>query len=182
MAKLATIALAALASLVASHAGAADGWLRDGSPLKKQPNTATSGGFAVMQFATNQPDRVMGDWEKPGASVTLSMATQTPRNSPLVTFVLFRGCRADAKGNCNVTADYETTSPSGKRYDQTRGAEIWVGRRPPPERALQLSASAYGLVFEDKDAAGTYLVRATITDHVSGATLHTEQKLTVVGK
>lgn len=180
--KAAATALAAFGLLAASHAFAADGWLRDGSPLKKQPNTATSGDFAVMQFATNEPERVMAAWEKPGAAVSLSMATETPRNRPLVTFILFRGCRGDANGNCNVTADYETIAPSGKRYGQTMSAEVWVGRRPPPGYALQLSASAYGLVFEDKDPLGAYVVRATVTDHVSGVTVHTEQKLTVVGK
>jgi len=179
--RAAATALAAFGLLAASHAFAADGWLRAGSPLKKQPNTATSGDFAVMQFATNEPERLMADWAKPGAGASLSMTTETPRNRPIVTFILFRGCRGDADGNCNVTVDYETIAPSGKRYDQTKGAEVWVGRRPPPGNALQLSASAYGMVFEDKDALGGYLVRATVTDHVSGVTVHTEQKLTVVG-
>ncbi len=182
MATAPTIALAAAVCLAAGHASAADGWLRDGSPLKKQPNTATAGDLAVMQFATNQPERVMADWEKPGAGVSLSMATETPRNQPLVTFVLFRGCRADARGNCNLTADYETIAPSGKRYDQTRAPRSGSAGVHRRGRALQLSASAYGLVFENKDAAGAYLVRAVITDHVSGAVVRTEQKLTVVGK
>jgi hypothetical protein len=99
-----------------------------------------------------------------------------------VTFITFKGCRADAAGNCNVTADFNTVDPLGKSYGKTRTSEVWVGHPRPPDGFLQLSASAYGLVFEDKDPLGPYRVRAAITDHVAGITLHTEQVLTAVAR
>ncbi len=175
--------IAAFAILALSvHANAQNGWLRDGSPLDKQPNTATSGDFAVMQIATTEPEKLMADWNEPTPGVSLVTTTQATRNQPIVTFIVFKGCRADAAGNCNVTVDYVTLGPDGKTYDNTKAAEVWVGHPPAPGLNLQLSASGYGLRIEDKDPLGTYRVSATITDHVAGATLHTEQSLTIVTK
>ena len=54
------------------------------------------------------------------------------------------------------------------------GADGFVGKN------LQLSSGGLGLAFEAKDPLGAYQVRATVTDHVSGLSLHTEQVLTAV--
>ena len=121
----------------------------------------------------------MSDWAKPTVGAYLENDSQTLRNKPIFTFVIFKGCSADTSGNCNVTADYETTDPSGKQYDHTRAADIWVGHPPAPNESFQLSVSGYGLRIEDKDPLGVYRVRATITDHVSGVVVRTEESLTV---
>ena len=108
----------------------------------------------------------------------VSSAATRARNRPIVTFLVFRGCKADPAGRCNVTADFETIAPGGKTYDLTKGAQIWVGYPPPPGYSLQLSADGYGLRFEDKDPLGAYRVRATVTDRIAKITLRTEQTLT----
>ena len=141
-------------------------------------NRARAGDFMAIQVATTDPDRLMADWQKPGAGIRLVTATTMMRNQPIVTFIVFGGCKPDAAGACNVTADFETIGPAGKTYDETRMAEVWVGHPAPPSQVLQLSVGALGLRIEDKDALGPYRVRATITDHVAGAVLHTEQVLT----
>jgi hypothetical protein len=132
-----------------------------------------------MLIATVDKDTLMSDWAKPTSGAYLTNDSQTVRNKPIFTFIIFKGCTADKSGNCNVTADYETTDPNGNLYDRTRAAKMWVGRPPPPNYDLELSVAGYGLRIEDKDPVGAYRVRATITDHVSGAVLHTEESLTV---
>ena len=172
-------ALAAAAGAIAAPSAGQNSWSRDAIPAGGQPNMARSGDFAVWQIATVQPDQLMADWLKPTPGVAIPMATMTPRNRPIVTFIVFTGCRADAAGNCNVTVDFDTTDPAGKPYDHTN-AEVWVGHPPPVGKNLQLSSGGLGLAFEAKDPLGAYQVRATVTDHVSGLSLHTEQVLTAV--
>jgi hypothetical protein len=174
----AAMLMALISGALPATAHSQDG-LRNAAAAEKQPNGATSGDFSVLQIATTDPDRLTADWLKPTAAVSLTTTTQTVRNQPIVTFIVFKGCRPDASGNCNVTVDYETLAPDGKRYDITKGAEVWVGHPPAPNLNLQLSVAGYGLKFEPKDPPGPYRVRASITDHVSSITLNTEQVLTV---
>ncbi len=120
----------------------------------------------------------MAAWNKPTAGVNVTTAHQIARNQPIVTFIVFEGCARDAAGACNVTADFETMDPSGKVYDLSRNVAIWVGHPPPPAGSLQLSEGALGLRIGDKDPLGAYRIRVTITDHVSGNVLHTEDSIT----
>ena len=140
-------------------------------------NVARAGDFSVMQIATTEPERLMSDWLKPSAGVNITTVSTVRRNQPVATFIVFSGCQADPSGACNVTVDFDTFTPSGKLYDRTRGAKVWVGRPAPPPRAVQLSEGGLGLRIENKDPLGTYTVRATVTDHVSGATLKTSQTI-----
>jgi hypothetical protein len=177
-------AVLALALLATSSAAAQNFWRENGVPIKHPPpNLASDDPFAVEQIATADPDQLMSNWAKPTPGVVIPAATTTtPRNKPLVTFIIFSGCKADSAGNCNVTADFLTTGPAGQVYDDTKAAEVWVGKPPPPGYNLQLSAGGLGIVFEEKDPLGAYVVRATITDHVSGKVLHTQQTLTVTAR
>jgi hypothetical protein len=161
---------------------AQDAALRDGPGSTNAFSQASSGDFSVLQIATTNVDKLYADWMKPTAGAYLTTDSQTVRNKPIVIFIIFKGCSSDKLGNCNVTADFETTGPNGNHYDQTRTAEIWVGHPPPPNFNFQLSAAGYGLRIEDKDPIGVYRVRATITDHVSGIVLHTEQSITVAAQ
>ncbi len=156
-----------------------DGWPHTEAEKKAQPNAASQGNFAVAQISTNDAQKLMADWETVTPVVQLVSSTRTVRNKPIVTFIVFKGCQADAAGNCNVTVDFDTFDPSGKDYDHTKAAKVWVGRLAAPNLSLQLSEAGYGLVFEDKDPVGAYRVVATVTDHQSGVSLRTEQVLTV---
>lgn len=143
---------------------------------------AASGSFAVRQVATTEPEQLMEDWNKPSPGVRIVETSKVKRNQPIVTFILFTGCKADQSGNCNVTVDFDVSDPAKKIYSQEKASEVWVGYPPPEYRQLQLSASGLGIRFEDKDPLGVYLVEATVTDQVAGITLHTQQQLTVVAE
>lgn len=143
-------------------------------------NVARAGTFGVLQIATTDPQRLFVEWAKPTPGVAVTTATRVRRNQPIVTFIIFQGCKPDASGNCKVTADFEVTAPNGRLYHKAKGAEVWVGRKAPPKGALQLSVGGLGLKVEDKDPLGPYRVRATVTDHVAAVVLRTEQTLTAV--
>jgi hypothetical protein len=172
------LAVAALLSLSPHDADAQQNlWLRDGAPAGAAPSRAAVGDFAVMQIATPDPDGLMAAWNKPTAGVNITTAHEIARNQPIVTFILFQGCARDSAGTCNVTADFETLDPTGKVYDLSRNVAIWVGHPPPPAGSLQLSEGALGLRIENKDPLGAYRIRVTITDHVSGNVLHTQDSV-----
>lgn len=176
-------ALAAMVFITATGpASAQDAWLRDGKVMRDQSNAAVSGNFGVMQIATNDPDRLVADWSKPTLGVSVRGTTQTLRNQPITTFLIFKGCRAGASGSCNVTADFDVFDPAGNLCGQSKSVKIWVEHAPALGSNLQLSSTGFGLSFDDNDPLGAYRVHATVTDHIADITTHTEQVLTVLAR
>jgi hypothetical protein len=174
--KVAVTAFAVLAAfLVAGPGGLAEAR----EAWSKAPNAASSGDFAILQIATTDPEGLITDWSQVTPGVSLKTSTQARRNQRIETFIVFKGCRADAAGNCNVTVDYAVFDPAGKPYAQLRG-DVWVGYPPAPDLQLQLSASSLALMIEDQDPLGPYRVQAKVVDHVAGVTLGAEQTLTAV--
>lgn len=183
MIRMGILALAMLDSPVATDvASAQDGWQSNGEAVMGQPNFAASDSFGIMQIATNDPDQLMTEWKKPTPGVSVKGSTQIPRHRQITTFLIFKGCHADASGNCNVTADFDVYDPIGKPCAQSRLNEVWVNQPAAPGSNLQLSSTGFGLSFNDDDLLGAYRVLATVTDHNAGVTLHTEQVLTVLAK
>lgn len=179
----ARMAFVALVLVAATTPGKAqDGWLRDGKPVSGQPDMAGSGNFGVIQIATDDPDRLVADWQTPTPGVSLKGTTQIRRGRPVTTFLVFKGCRADRSGKCNVTSDFDVFDPAGHLSGQVKSIKVWVGLPPAPGNNLQLSSSGFRIAFDDTDALGAHRVRATVTDHVAKITLHTEQVLTLVAK
>ena len=169
---------AALAGPAAGQTPAPSPALRAVETLDNGAYAASPTNFAVLQIATTDPDKLVRDWAQPAATAHLTTETEVTRNKPIVTFIVFKGCRADASGKCDVTAAYAVFDPAGQPYAQQTG-EVWKGA-PTPNLDLQLSHAALGLVIEDKDPLGPYRVQVKVTDHVSGETLSTEQILTAV--
>jgi len=154
----------------------------NGKPAEPSPDRAESGGFAVIQLASDNTDRFHAEWDKPGPGANVTTSSETLRNAPIFTFLVFTGCRADAAGNCDVTADFHVIGPNDKNaeeYSHAKDAPVWKGK-PPPTGTFLLSSAELGLEIEDKDPLGAYVVRAVVTDHVANITVETEQTLTAV--
>lgn len=178
---LPSLCLAALIGLAWNSAQAEETWLLNGRTAGPDSSRAVADGFAVMQIATPDPQGLMTAWNRPGDWVSITTTNQIARNKPIVTFIVFRGCKAGPTGACNVTAEFEVFDPAGKVYAKQQ-ADIWVGRPPPPAKAIELSEGGMGLVIEDKDPLGVYRVSATITDNVAGKTLRTESTIEATAK
>ncbi|WP_343892990.1 hypothetical protein [Sphingomonas oligophenolica] len=171
----------AAALLMAANAASAQ-LMQDGKPAAPSPRQAESGGFAVIQMASDNQDRFHAEWETSTPGANLTTTTETVRNAPIFTFLVFTGCKADAAGNCNVTADFHVIGPQDKgseEYSTAKDAPVWM-KKPPAKNILFLSDASLGLRIEDKDPLGAYIVRAVVTDHVANITLKTEQTLTAV--
>jgi len=171
----------ALAAALSSAAGPA---MADPSSDGRPPALSEDhrGDFSVLQIATTNPDKLMADWAQPTPGVNLAVESAMKRNQPIVTFLVFKGCKVDAAGACNVTAQIEAIAPDGKSYAPPQDMPVWVDKAPPPNLNLQMSEGGFGLRIENQDPLGAYVVKATITDHVANVTLHTQETLTANDK
>ena len=129
-------------------------------------------------MATTDAQGFLRDWNKPGPHADIHGATTVRRGQPIDTFIAFRGCRADAQGRCNVTASFELRDPNGKPVAYPP-LEVWANRPQPAPGLIYMSRQSLGMTFTADDPLGAYVVRAAVTDHVAGITLHTQQVLTV---
>jgi hypothetical protein len=144
----------------------------------KQPNAAALGDFAVAQAATDNAAHFVADWNAPTRGANLHVTHRIARNRPLATFITYRGCRTDPAGHCNVTATFELIEPSGK-IDPVPEMPVSVNESAPAPGMIYLSQASMGLTFNDADPLGVYTIRAAVTDHVAGVTLHTQQDITL---
>lgn len=134
-------------------------------------------GFGVLQTAAPDSAKFIAGW-KVGAGGE-SATTKTVANQPLFTFLIFRGCKADAKGNCDVVADFVITRPDGTINEENKGLVVWNKTAPTDAKRPYLGDGVLGYGVDDEGPFGDYRVVATTTDRVAGITLTTEQTLTI---
>lgn len=134
-------------------------------------------GFSVLQVAVPDSAKFIAGWKlgAGGASAT----TKTVANQPLFTFLIFKGCKADANGDCDVVADYVIHRPDGTTNEDNKGVVVWNKTAPTDPKKPYLSDGALGYGVDDEGPFGDYRVIATVTDRVAGITLTTEQTLTI---
>ena len=135
------------------------------------------GGFSVLQVAVTDSAKFIAGW-KLGAGGD-SATTRTVADKPLFTFLIFRGCKANAEGNCDVVADYVIHRPDGTTNEENKGFVVWNKGAPTDSKKPYLSDGALGYGVDDEGPFGDYRVIATVTDRVAGITLTTEQTLTI---
>ena len=143
-------------------------WRDDGKPVADTSWRKAWGKFGAMLHLTNKPDELFRAWEKPGASVPVSVTDVAKRGEPVVGVVFFSGCATNDAGNCDSEAAFQVFKPDGSPYDAEQKGEFWT-HKPPPEGQLQLGVGAIGIRIEPQDPAGTYSIRARLRDKVSGA-------------
>lgn len=141
---------------------------------------AKAGGFAIQQVATADAAGLVRDFANPGRASAASLIDEIGREQVVDSFIVFSGCRPDLVRRCNVTADFMLIGPQGQEYARHEGADIWVGKPAPGQDTLTLSTSSLGVYIEPEDPAGTYIVRAAVTDHNAGVTLTTEKPLRLI--
>lgn len=126
---------------------------------------AAGPGFEVQVIVTDKGDEFFTSWDRPtGRPFNLIPVKEAPRGKLLSTVILFKGCKADAAGNCNTVMDIVTYDPKGNIYGEMLGAELWQ-RKPAPDPGYnQLSRNYMGLVIEPKDLRGTYRVTVIARD------------------
>ena len=170
MAKLFSL-IAALAIFPSATAVVAQSsWLENGKSAHQDTSRASDGTFGAMLVLTDDWEGFTQRWERPSAGFEAPEVRSIQKGHPLMSAIIFTGCKPDSTGNCSVTADFRVTDPSGKNYADQRDVNIW-SLPPPPAPQLQLSAGGLGLSLDPPDPLGTYLVVVRITDRIANRTL-----------
>jgi hypothetical protein len=123
----------------------------------------------IQLIVTAEGRALFESWDSPnGKPFEIVPVTIAPRGKFLSAVVLFKGCKADASGTCNVELDIVAYDPAGKVYGEMKGAELWQHRPAPAAGYTQLGVSYMGLEIEPQDPAGTYRVDAKARDRNAG--------------
>lgn len=141
-----------------------------------RPQAAAKGQFAVVQFATLDPDGLQAQWARaaPGAKVRTTHEVRLGQS--FSNFINFKNCRPDPNGECQVTTNWRLVAPDGV-VTATAETRVSVSRPPPRQGAIGLSSESLDLVFNPPDPPGNYVVHASTTDHVAGVTLETRDPI-----
>ncbi|PCI52468.1 MAG: hypothetical protein COB36_15010 [Alphaproteobacteria bacterium] len=156
-------------------------WLdKDGKALPETPWQKSNGSLGVMQMLTTEPEEFLANWDKVTKGVHIELAEQVSKGTPIVSFLLFTGCKPDDKNNCRLGLAYKVVAPSGKLYHATDMMEAWVDKPAPPKQSLQLSVNYLGTIIEPKDELGEYIIYCMVYDLNAGTEILTKQTFLAV--
>jgi hypothetical protein len=140
-------------------------------------NIAQKQGFGIIQLAADDSNKFINAW-KIGAGAQAS-TTRAVANQPLYTFLIFRGCKADPAGNCDLVADFVIHRPDGTVNEDNKGITIWNKAAPADATKPILGDGALGYGVDDEGPFGDYRVVVTVTDKVANVSVTTEETLTI---
>lgn len=166
--------------LVTASPAMSDAWHENGRPVEDAEWRKSKDGLGVLQLLTNDPDGFIENWEKPTEGVQMSTTNRAVPGEPVHAFILFIGCKADSKNNCNLSVRYRILDPLGKVYGETEDIEVWIDKPAQPTGILGLGVNSLGIILEPKDPLGEYEIFATVTDRNSGTAIEVLQRLELV--
>ena len=142
----------------------------------KKPFSKQEGIFKAVIVATDDLN-FEKEWENlPAMDGPFCKAISSipyPRNNTAVKiFILFTGCELDKDLNAHVTYDMEIFDPQGSKIGESHNAPA-IQRKLPSRFFFQKADHSAGLVFdasdekdEDPYSPGTYIIKATLKDHI----------------
>jgi hypothetical protein len=142
-------------------------WRENG---KVVPDTAwrkSIGEFGAMLLLTDKPEEFFEAWRRPASPDYLPVidgVISTHRGGNIASVIVFRGCKPDAKGNCDTEVDYSLLRPDKSLYGEEKRAELWKGKAAPDPASLQPGVGVFGMRVEPDDPLGTYQFKAIIRD------------------
>lgn len=137
------------------------------APMPQQPLNPKPASEAPVPAAEAQPltakrqvmQSVVAITTQPAAEIAgiaaakeIEHDSEVSRDEAVTIVVTMLGCEADAKGQCNASADVVAYKPDGSVHSETKGISLATGRGTA---ALRLSPG---------DVTGVYRVEATVRD------------------
>lgn len=174
-------AMTLLAGLIAGSGTALAQAAPASGPPQPPPglSQAISGTFNVIEITTIDVARFRAAWANRKDEVSLPTNGVTQRNLPINTYIIFSGCKVDARGNCLVYTDYEVYDPDGEVYARRAAQPQWLGP-PDPTGKIMLGVSSLNLVIENGEKLGTYRIRSFTVDKVANVSVSNEVAVSVV--
>src|SRR6266550_4672721 len=106
--------VSAILFLVLLVTGSASGqWKNGDKRAEDTPESKSVDGFGGHLIIVENPREIMEEWLKP-ETPNITIATDVRRGVLFGAFVLFAGCKPDARGLCNAEVDYTIYKPDGR--------------------------------------------------------------------
>lgn len=140
-------------------------------------NIAEKDGFGVMQVAASDAAAFIAAWKIGNGAK--NETTRTIADKPLFTLLIFRGCKADPDGKCDIVADFVINRPDGTVNEDNKGVVVWDKTAPADPKKPTIGDGALGYGVDSEGPFGDYRVVATVTDKVAGVSVTTEQTLNI---
>lgn len=163
------------AAMITAAGGAAVSADPTGNVSERSPDGQSSrqsaGNLSAQLILVADDRQAFKAWDTPQETIVVGTVRSVVVGGQANAFVVFRGCAPAQSGHCDVTMRLHVYRPDGKVYAVTPPLEVWQYKPAPPAHVLQLSAQYLKVVVEPQDQLGTYIVSASVKDHVSGASL-----------
>jgi hypothetical protein len=153
----------------------ASGWSENGRPVPDSDNVKSQKGFGAQLWIIND-ESFFEEWKRP-ETPHVPVTKRAPRNKPVFIIFFFINPGVDEDAEAQVRADVTIKSPDGSIYGEFKDVEIWQGSNKVPANNIQLSAAHIGLVIEDTDQLGQYIVEAVVKDQVKNVNLRLRTEL-----
>ncbi len=144
--------------------------LGTGITLAAEPKDSSrkSEGLEIHLIVTAKGGELFRTWNNPtGRPFKIDPVKVAQRGPMLSAVVLFKGCKPDPAGNCDVDLDIVAYDPAGKVYGEMKGVELWKEKAAPAPGFMQLGMDYMGIVIEPKDPSGTYRISAVARDRIA---------------
>jgi len=141
------------------------GWIdRSGNPMPDEPDRKSIGEYGAWLVLTDKESQAFTNWDTPSEEVYIPSTEMVEKGKTLTALVVFSGCAADDKGNCNLLVKYKVLQPDGSVYADLPFQEAWIDKPVPTKRSLGLSIAYIQVVIEADEPIGEYTVEATVVD------------------
>lgn len=137
-------------------------WRQGDKPAADAPDRKDVKGFGGHLIVVKDPQGFIREWLKP-ETPHINRASVVKRGEILGAFVLFAGCKPDARGACNAEVDYAIYKPDGSLRDERKEQPVWK-EQAPPAPIIQLSRAILAFRLEKSDPTGEYKVKAKVHD------------------
>jgi hypothetical protein len=135
------------------------------------PQGATESALSLTVVVTAKGKELFNSWGRPtGKRFAVEPVGVARRGEFLSAVVLFKGCKPDAAGSCNVSMTITAYAPDGSEYGVMPDAELWQGKPSPSLGFTQLARDYMGIVVEPSDPSGTYRVTVVARDRNANTT------------
>jgi hypothetical protein len=127
-------------------------------------------------------DSEMDGWYKipPDSGPRIHRASRVYQGQMFNLLIFFRGYAADHEGNLHVRYDVQVYDPQGEPTDDT-GTDILAYQGPAGNpQALMLNQQYLKIVFTDRYPPGTYTIKVTAYDRISGNTFTSETPIELI--
>jgi hypothetical protein len=138
---------------------------KEGKPVPDSDAQKSGKYFGAQLVLTNKDEALYAAWNIPTEGVHIDTSSTVKRNESISAFIVFGGCKENAKGNCRLVVEFTVTQPDAKLYSQTTSPmEVWYEKKKPPQKALELSVDYLKIVFEEGEQVGNYEIVAKVSD------------------